>query len=234
MSVRIAGSIPVRSAQRKASMLAIMGDVHGEWWALSLFAKRAEKLGVKALIQVGDFGFGRGLMELQELNIDIYAIGGNHESWPMLREHDLKTEPVRMSKNVWYVPRGCSFEVDGRRVLGVGGAASIDYNYRTAGKSWFPADEIVLFEHVEKALKTPAPDIIVTHTIPETVLKRLLPGPTPNFGQSKDWFDPSGAALDLLLEKYPQTPWYAGHFHKEMKDPLSGIRVLNIDEVIVV
>lgn len=215
-------------------MLAIIGDIHGEFWALSRLAQRARAAGIAAIIQVGDFGFGGGLMELQELDIDIYAIGGNHESWPMLREPDTKDEPVQMSKNVWYVPRGCSFEVDGRRILGVGGAASIDYNYRQAGRDWYPADEIVRMEHVEKALKTPTPDIIVTHTIPESVRLRLLPGPTPNFGQSKDWFDPSGIALEPLLAKYPRTSWFAGHFHMIRKDPESGIRVLDINEVVTV
>lgn len=187
--------------------------------------------GVAAVVQVGDFGFyGHLLGNWTPLSVPVYALDGNHEQHPLLN-HDA-TEPYPVAEGLFYVPRGCVFELDSRRIGACGGAASIDYRYRTDGRDWHSHLEQPTAAQVDRlvcAHRESPVDLLVTHTIPQSECDATIGPPPPLFGQPADWFDPSMLTLENLLAVKGDTPWFAGHFHRSAITP-NGIRILDIEE----
>ena len=89
---------------------------------------------------------------------------GNHDDWEWL-EAEFATAPgraVQMSRRVWALPRGLRFQIGGRPFLSFGGAASMDYASRTAGKSWWVQAAPTELD-VEYAVSEGPVDIMLTH-----------------------------------------------------------------------
>lgn len=210
-------------------MIRFVGDLHGEWSTLH----NMDLSGVTAIVQVGDFGFYSQLLgDWKLLGIPVYALDGNHEQHTLLNHN--ADAPYEVVKGLWYVPRGCVFELDGRRIGACGGAASIDYRYRTDGKDWFSVLEQPTNAQIKRLVDvhttTPC-DILVTHTIPQSECDKTIGPPPLIFGQPANWYDPSMLILEALLSVKGNTPWFAGHFHRNVCTP-AGIRVLDIEEYV--
>ena len=140
----VAGNVSVRMARQKnaSSIKAVDHAVqHGCEW----------------IIQVGDFGYWvgwSGMVFLDRLNaalidanIRFIWLDGNHESFDQL-EIAVKYAPRNQAgqtfirSNILYSPRGCAFTMDHKRFMTVGGAYSIDKQYRKAGESWWPQETL--------------------------------------------------------------------------------------------
>jgi hypothetical protein len=148
----------------------------------------------------------------------LYFCPGNHEDWVDLeaKATSLNPYPVEVMKNVFYMPR-CSTLLlpDGRRVLFMGGAHSIDKAQRRLGYDWYPQETITHGDiHNLPDVKV---DIVVSHTSPSWFKTEL-------FGHSNDWRqtdsywlekfrDPSCLALDVVWEQYRPKLWFFGHYH---------------------
>ena len=129
--------------------VVVAGDWHGNInFALGAI-KQAHSMGTSTILHVGDFGYFRpsalnGLEHLLLfLGITIYWIDGNHEN------HDLLSTLARdedglaqTGQNMYHIKRGTVFEVDGVKWLGLGGAASVDRQWRTEGLDWWPGELI--------------------------------------------------------------------------------------------
>lgn len=160
--------------------IAIFGDWHGNTgWALTA-VRAAAREGVRTAIHVGDFGFDwpgakRGRYEaklntyLTDLDLILLVSGGNHDNWDTLaklRVDDDGTAAVR--SNIRVLPRGGRTTVEGLTVGALGGAFSVDYQHRTAGKDWWPNEEPTRDE--ANALIAGGPiDILITHDVPAGV-----------------------------------------------------------------
>lgn len=204
------------------SVIRFWGDLHGE------FGHLRETADVAAHVQVGDFGFYPDAMRAwKPLGAPVYFCRGNHEWHPDL-DYRGSTAPVEVAEGLWYVPSGVVVSVGGVRVGFCGGAGSIDYAYRTKGKSWHPELEVTRPEEVD-ALLSREVDIIVTHTPPQSIIDRHFPGPKPNFGQSPDWFDPSALEVERLLGM-SRDHWFCGHMHRKVYDAATNLRILDIGE----
>lgn len=92
---------------------------------------------------------------------------------------------------------------DGRKVLFIGGALSIDREYRILGESWF-VEETITQRDIEE-LPDDDIDIVISHTAP---LEFKCVDYHDKFG-----IDPSRQALSYVLEKYHPKLWYHGHMH---------------------
>lgn len=198
----------------------VMGDIHGLFGKLNTFISKKRP---DIILQCGDWGyfpkeFNRSYLDSmgnrRTWNVDIkspctkiHFAPGNHEDWEALN----KLTNNELWHNVFYQPKGSTLRLpDGRNVLFMGGAYSIDSAYRTAGHDWFPADERVNQKDINN-LPDMKIDMVVSHTAPkEFVIKdsrkelRLIP-------------DSSREGLSYILNKYRPKRWFFGHFHTFQK-----------------
>lgn len=163
--------------------IMIAGDWHG-FTEQGVFALRvAKKFDCDVVFQLGDFGywehFHDGIVYLEKLNrvskqhgIPIYWIDGNHENHPLLwktyADREVENGFWQIRENIFYCPRGNVWEWDGVRFMGMGGAFSVDRNFRKVGKSfWF--EETITPEDVDVAIANldgEFVDVMFTHDTP--------------------------------------------------------------------
>lgn len=196
-------------------MILVCGDIHGYWSSLNtLINKKSPSM----ILQCGDFGYwpkfhgqsidGTGkkwdFYGLKNQDTKIYWCDGNHEDhWGLKNVSNNEILP-----NVFYMKRGSALTLpDGRNILFIGGAQSIDRFSRTTGVDWFPEETITQKEIYD--LPDVNIDIIISHTCPEEFLCELG---FEDYRKEK-YKDPSCKALSYVLEKYRPSLWYFGHFH---------------------
>lgn len=204
-------------------MIMVAGDWHGELgWAKGVL-ERAGKLGVTKLVHVGDLGVGpwpgdRGAPFEHRLNricaknnVDIYVIPGNHENWATIERLEPRADGwLQLREHVLVAPGGLRWTWAGVDFGGLGGAFSVDFQHRVAGKDWWPGLEEVRREHLERLGSEPL-DVLVTHDVPAGVdLFRAFPvGPeTAACAQ---------VSRDLLAEAVQRTApelILSGHWHE--------------------
>jgi hypothetical protein len=125
----------------------VVGDLHGNHQAARRAFVTAKRRKADVIFQVGDFGYwphadgGAFVLACAEyaemVGIDLYWVDGNHENHPMLNnliagllKEGGHEDPIKIDNGIFYVPRGCVLEWCGRRLLGLGGAYSIDKEWR--------------------------------------------------------------------------------------------------------
>lgn len=210
------------------SEVIVVGDTHRDFGRLNeLISKRKPAI----VLQCGDFGYWprEPLSQIYGRNCPSYPkerpapkvpedtkvfwCDGNHEDH---QELGLRTTD-ELWPNVWYMPRGSLLDLpDGRRVMFVGGAESIDKHSRTIGVDWFP-EERISYADVMKLDYKGTVDIVISHTCPKEF--------PINMARQDGYFnDSSRLALSYILENYKPSLWYFGHWHKYMTGYTMGCR----------
>lgn len=153
---------------KSAVTVGVAGDWHGNirWagYALSAF----HRLGAREVWHLGDFGLWPGggsyLDEVESacarLGISILVTPGNHEDYGRLSAASRAITRVR--DHIAFLPRGHRFAVNGWNVLSFGGAPSVDFEYRTEGVSWWPA-ELPADHEIDAAINDGPCDILLLH-----------------------------------------------------------------------
>jgi hypothetical protein len=187
------------------SKIIVCGDTHAYWSILNnLIAKEHPDI----ILQTGDFGYWEGIpvysiKHIDAQNTKIYFCPGNHEDWNLLN----KIENPQLTPNIKYMKKGTTMILpDGRNVLFIGGADSVDKQFRTPGYDWFP--EELINETDIKNLPDEKVDIVISHTCPDEFEMRST------FGNGKKFDDPSRHYLSLVLKKYKPKNWYFSHWHQ--------------------
>lgn len=145
----------------------------------------------------------------------IYWCDGNHEDhWDLRDERNYMKAPCEVAPGVYYMKRGSTLELpDGRIVLFMGGADSIDKKYRKIGFDWFP-EELITQKDVYE-LPDIHVDIVISHTCPKEFKPKIEREAGWDIGKyTKKFYDPSTDALSHVLSKYKPGLWYFGHFHR--------------------
>jgi len=223
----------------------IAGDWHGSYqWALMVF-EEADKQGIKTMYHVGDFGVWPGVGGHQyraTLNSWLHAhdsklivTPGNHEdytqleSWPtnslgFIVEWDLP--------DIWYCPRGLVWEHAGTKLGSLGGAFSIDKNFRNPFTEWWPQEEIK-WDDVKSLLTNmkyqnwETLDVLLTHDIPAGLsvgykVFNLAPElEAESYRQRIILRD----GVDIVM---PKTIVH-GHWHKILANPFDGVGPGGVD-----
>ena len=183
--------------------ILITGDVHGYFGGLNTLIndKRPD-----LVICCGDFGYWPGIDGLDFNGIKpqgskILWCDGNHENHWAIR--DRKTDEI--VKNVVYMPRGSVYTLnDGRTILFMGGADSIDKDQRTVGYDWFP-EEVITQKDINDLPELKI-DIVISHTCPLELVGEMR-------GYREKDTEPSNHALSYILNRYNPGLWYYGHWH---------------------
>ena len=220
--------------------IALLGDIHGDARTLLARAKSAAEQGATVLIQVGDFGVYKfsldALVEAAGASpIPILFIDGNHEDYRMVGAFPT-SEPKEIAPKLTYVPRGSVLYVENIRIGFLGGAGSIDYNYRTKDSDWWPDAEQIKDGEVERLLSAGEVDVLVTHTPPRSIIDRFFDTSPIKaqqarrmFGAAPDWTDPSADKVQRAWDALNRPPLFCGHMHRTVL--YENVHILNIGEM---
>lgn len=208
----------------------VRGDTHGNFDFLPHWCEENQTDAADVLVILGDAGinyYGKKketyLKEwLSKQPITLFCIRGNHEARPQSRpkmklvETELGTVWAEEEyPNIWYAMDGGEYNWNGKTILTIGGAYSVDKFYRIAnGWNWF-ADEQLTAEEREEILSHidgKHYDYIFTHTCPTHWM------PTDLFLKNIDQ-----SMVDNSMERWlvqvensiSYGHWFFGHYHAD-------------------
>lgn len=219
------------------NMIALTGDTHNNiedfFQKARLFEKKANRSLNKKdyLIVLGDFGFlaKTNLLEKQKLILDMFEIepfttlfiDGNHENFEAINN----LEKINMfdgvvgkvSDHCFHLKRGHIYNINNKKILTIGGAKSIDREYRTLGIDFFEEEilnfeeENLVFDNIK--LHNHNVDYVLTHTGPSFVVDYLLKKGRYLYR----YYDPTDKFLWEVEKKLNYEKWYLGHFHLDIE-----------------
>ena len=208
----------------------ITGDCHGDFKKIEIFCRQYKTTCEDVMIILGDAGINfylskwdkRNKSLLAKLELTFLCIHGNHEARP----ESLDTYKEKMWNggsvyfeeeypNILFAKDGEIYELNGKKAIAIGGAYSIDKEWRLLrGAPWFedeqPSEEIK--EYVEDRLYEAnwKVDYVLSHTAPLKYEPREL---------FLDFIDQSKVDksteewLSEIEEKLDYEKWYFGHYH---------------------
>lgn len=217
-------------------MIFITGDTHGSYSRIVRFCEDIGSLNEKdIMIVLGDTGlnyYGDGRDEKKKnkvsakVPVTMFFIHGNHD----LRPQTIKTYHQKNWRggvvfyeearpNLLFAKDGEIFDFQGKRTLAIGGAYSIDKEFRLQnGYLWFadeqPSPQIKEFTEMQLQKVNWRIDTVLSHTCP------LRYEPREAFFDSvnQNEVDKSTEVwLDSLENRLTYRRWFCGHFHIDKK-----------------
>lgn len=227
-------------------MIYITGDMHGRFDRADAFCRRMGTRTQDILIVLGDACINftsdeqdrRLKQRLAGIPVTFFCIHGNHENRPQniqsymkrtFRGGSVMYEPEY--PNILFAEDGELFDLDGRKTIVIGGAYSLDKQYRLGnGLPWFedeqPSAEIK--RKTERVLEEQGwrVDTVLSHTVPS----RYVPSEAFLKGIDQSAVDKSTEEwLGRIESRLTYQKWYAGHFHIEKKIDRLEIMYTNFD-----
>ena len=237
--------------------MLILGDLHGNYKFVT-YLMNSRHLKNESILQVGDFGVGfsgnpdyevKRLLELDESlgenNCILYVTRGNHDDPQYF-------DGYYMYDNLKLLPDYTVLDIEGRQVLFVGGAISIDRVLRKVWNSdevlygtskrhyWY--DEGFVMDS-ERLLACKDIDVVITHTAPSFVWPTELNGLVHSYIKQDnqlygDLMNERKQLDDMyeylkMHDNNPSFRWYYGHYHSSQITDYRGteFRLLGINEI---
>ena len=117
---------------------------------------------------------------------------------------------------IWRLTRGEVFELDGSTIFTMGGATSVDREYRVPYSSWWPQElpDKRDFDTARARLDEVGwkVDCVITHTCATRMISPTL---YPDPGWERPDVDRLTGFLDELEDRLDYKRWYYGHFHRD-------------------
>ncbi len=213
----------------------ITGDTHREFDRILSFCEKNGTEKNDIMIILGDAGinyylFGMDInlkSELSMMPVTFFCIHGNHEERPFniptYEEKQWHGGTVYVEPeypNLIFAKDGEIYDFDGQKYIAIGGAYSVDKNYRRMyGMPWFPSeqpsDEIKAYVECQLDKAGWKVDGVFSHTVPEPY------EPTWAFlsGIDQSRVDKSTELwLKKIEKKLTYKRWYAGHYHVDSQE----------------
>lgn len=159
--------------------IAAFGDWHGDGeWGAKAVEMVAQQTGARLMLHVGDFGVWPGpkgeayLTQISEALVRndaaMLVTPGNHEDWDRLSQFWLgkPRQPLVLAERLVILPRGFRFHVGAWQIASLGGAPSVDFEFREPGVSWWPHEQVTAAD-VDRLIADGPVDILVTHDAPD-------------------------------------------------------------------
>ena len=152
---------------------------------------------------------------MKELNSTCIVVPGNHENYKRiyslpkvhLKEKNFECDFREISLYIKYTERYGEYTFEGKSVLVLGGARSLDKALRHEGE-WF-SDETFSIEEKDRIvslIKDAEYDFVLGHTCPDYIVRQIFE--TVYRDSNAEFFD---KVMNFI---YPKA-WYFGHFHPE-------------------
>lgn len=209
--------------------LVVVGDTHGNMrWVNGTVIPFAAKHEATQILQVGDFGFvwpeANYLNKLAKLNrcldragMELLFLPGNHDDHVKLARIEASAEVTpdghyQVTEHITYAGRYCAWTWAGRRLATVGGAVSIDREWRQRrlrarpkrAPIWWP-EETLSADELTAARELGTVDVLFTHDAPSEF---PLQGLEPDL-ESTAYRQAMAAVGRMLTPKI----WLHGHYH---------------------
>lgn len=180
------------------------------------------------LIVCGDFGFPWDLSEVQGRDVawlesqpwTTLFVDGNHERFDYWDERPCepwrggRVQRLRPGSSILRLMRGEVFEIDGSTYFTMGGATSVDREWRIEGVSWWPQElpDEGDFARADAALAARGwqADYVITHACSTRMLPRAL---YPDSEYRHPDRDRLTDYLNMLEDRLKFRHWYCGHYH---------------------
>jgi len=229
-------------------MIYITGNTHRDFSKFYSFKSKEDDM----LIVLGDTGINYYLNEedknckeyLKKLKLKLFCVRGNNEESPenmsTYKEAEMFGGEVFIEEeypNLIFAKDGETYNIDGKKILVIGGAYSVDKQYRLLhGYKWFKEEQLTKEEMdtILAKVKGKHFDIVLTHTCPYKYEPREV------FMQGLDQSKVDKSMehfLDKIEENINYDKWYCGHYHTEKQvDKLEfmfgRIKIFNKDEYV--
>lgn len=210
----------------------ITGDKHGYMKCFKPFSDKFDTDLSDIMIILGDAGLNYYLDtydiltkdELKYVPMTFFCVHGNHEERPYNIEgyklvdfKGAKAYVEDLFPNIYFAKDGEIYDFDGKKVICIGGAYSVDKYYRLEnGYNWFeseqPNDEIKTYVEQQLNKVDWKIDYVFTHTCPTRVI------PTDMFikGIDQSMVDNSTEEwLNTIEQKLDYSKWFCGHWHTD-------------------
>lgn len=219
------------------SHVGTAGDWHGNTaWALQMLDVFASHR-IKTILHVGDFGLwpgesGRKYINsldrrLYELGMSIYVTPGNHEDYDQLKALPISEDGLsRVTPRIVFMPRGYRWRWGAHDFLSLGGAASVDFDKRREGATWW-RDEVLTMGDImrleEQTERFGTVDVMIGHDAPEGVrrIDDILDGnPTRFSDRGIEYAQQSRKLMTAGWKIAKPSLMFHGHYH------------INVDEMV--
>jgi len=224
----------------KEGRIFVCGDTHGSYDIKKLSTKnwkeQKELTKDDVLIQLGDFGFiwsdPATKEELNWLNwladkkFTTAVVLGNHENYDIIETlpweekwgNEVQFWEAKSGNRIYFFKRGAIYKINGKDILTIGGALSIDKHMRSEGISWWKQEDITR-EEIENCFNELDShgykvDYILTHTCPSRIVMEFIHPSMYNMGKFNDYTAKFLDEIDNLVEF---DGWFFGHMHVDWK-----------------
>ena len=215
-------------------MIYITGDTHGKFERFEKFCFENKVSRDDIMIILGDVGLNYwensddsdNKRDVEKFGMTFFCIHGNHEQRPFAIA-SYKTKKFHGGL-VWYEEEfpdilfakdGEIYNFDGYECIVIGGAYSVDKNFRLAhGWKWFaneqPSKEIKEYVESQLAKRDYKIDVVLSHTCPldyqpiEVFLSGIDQSKVDS--STEEW-------LNEIEHKLDYKKWYCGHYHTYKK-----------------
>lgn len=215
--------------------ILIAGDIHGNLSHLAYLYSKAMEEGIDRIFQLGDFGFWEHMPEgvkfLDEANrhayhagVTLYFLDGNHDKTSLLLDRYTERDDegfIIVREHIRYAPRGHQWTWGYIRFIALGGAYSVDKEYRLNLERerempqafWFPEEEMS-DEDMAKILN------VATHT--DVILAHDKPRASNPMWNRKDIFEcyPNQDRLQMAVLTLRPKLFIHGHLHYRYADTI--------------
>jgi predicted phosphodiesterase len=229
------------------SKILFAGDTHGNLSHLRYLLEVAQKERAHTLFVLGDFGYWEhqdsGVIFLDKLStiaekrgIPVYFLDGNHDNRKVLLDLHVTQDDegfTRVRPNILHADRGHRWTWEGVRFIALGGAYSVDKEYRLMlerkhrkpGSLWFPGEEMTDTEMSQILLNTTPVDIMLAHDKPSKS--------NPAWNR-KEFLEclPNQLRLQAAVDTLKPKMYLHGHLHYRYTDQIL-LPTLEPDECVV-
>ncbi len=204
------------------SVIRLIGDAHGLFKRYRNIIRSCPRS-----IQIGDMGIGfikYGGMNHGAFsqNPPFYAMAeGNHRF--IRGNHD---NPNVCRKHKFWIPDGTVED----NMMFIGGAVSIDREFRIRDYSWWHDEEPSIAELLTMVdvYRMTKPEIMVTHEVPESIARIMCEASgSPKFDDGSR----CRQAFQSMFEMHQPKLWLGGHWHRSFDQIINGTRFIILNEL---